>query len=175
MKDIRALVDSSSAISNLEAILDKAIANATAGKNASATTDLVTNAKAMISDVDGISKHIASAKVAVTKAIGTNLTGSYAYDYGTSANTALDLIQANVDAGVISATQAQTFSNHETGAILMNDALNQLLRAKNTGTVIATKNAYKMGSFKLSKLDDIYTTVQNDTRLTKLSKAITTA
>lgn len=175
VKDIRALVDSSSAISNLEAVLDKAIANATAGKNASATTDLVTNAKAMISDVDGISKHIASAKVAVTKAIGTNLTGSYAYDYGTSANTALDLIQANVDAGVISATQAQTFSNHETGAILMNDALNQLLRAKNTGTVIATKNAYKMGSFKLSKLDDIYTTVQNDTRLTKLSKAITTA
>ena len=108
VKDIRALVDSSSAISSLEAVLDKAIANATAGKNASATADLVTSAKAMISDVDDISKNIASAKAAVTKAIGTNLTGSYAYDYGTSANTALDVIQANVDAGVISATQAQT-------------------------------------------------------------------
>ena len=129
----------------------------------------------MISDVDGIAKHIASAKAAVTAAIGTNLTGSYAYDYGTSANTALDLIQANVDAGVVSATQAQTFANHETGAILMNDALNQLLRAKNSGTVTATTNAYKMGSFKLAKLDDIYTTVKNDTRLTKLSAAITTA
>ena len=57
----------------------------------------------------------------------------------------------------------------------MNDALNQLLRAKNSGTVTATTNAYKMGSFKLSKLDDIHTTVQNDTRLTKLSAAITKA
>ena len=46
VKDIRALVDSSSAISSLEAVLDKAIANATAGKNASATADLVTSAKA---------------------------------------------------------------------------------------------------------------------------------
>ena len=172
---IRALVGSGSAISDLEAVLDKAITNATDGKNASTTADLTTSAKAMISDVDGIAKHIASAKAAVTAAIGTNLTGSYAYDYGTSANTALDLIQANVDAGVVSATQAQTFANHETGAILMNDALNQLLRAKNNGTVTATTNAYKMGSFKLSKLDDIHTTVKNDTRLTKLSAAITTA
>ena len=175
VKHIRALVGSGSAISDLEAVLDKAIANATAGKKASATADLTASAKAKISDVDGISKHIASAKAAVTAAIGTNLTGSYAYDYGTSANTALDLIQANIDAGVVSATQAQTFSNHETGAILMNDALNQVLRAKNSGTTIATTNAYKMGSFKLSKLDDIHTTVKNDTRLTKLSTAITKA
>ena len=175
VKNIRGLVGSGSAISDLEAVLDKAIANATAGKNATTTADLTASATAMTSDVDGISKHITAAKSAVTAAIGTNLTGSYAYDYGTAANTALDLIQANVDAGVVSATQAQTFSNHETGAILMNDALNQMLRAKNNGTAIATTNAYKMGSFKLSKLDDIHTTVKNDTRLTKLSAAITKA
>ena len=107
--------------------------------------------------------------------MGTNITGSYVYDNGTTASNALDIIQSNADAAVLSGKQAQTFSNFETGAILMNDSLNSLMRAKNQGTVLATSEAYQMGSFKLSKLDDIYTTIKNDTRLTKLAKAVNTA
>ena len=107
--------------------------------------------------------------------MGTNITGSYVYDNGVTAGNAIDIIQSNADAAVLSATQAQTFTNFETGAILMNDALNSLMRAKNQGTVLATSEAYQMGSFKLTKLDDIYTTIKNDTRLTKLASAVNTA
>jgi len=180
VKNIRALVNKDSEIAALEAVLDSAIAHATEGKNSKTTEDLVLNSKKMMDVINGevgngVAAHIKLAKAAVTKAIGTNITGSYVYDNGTTASNALDIIQSNADAAVLSGKQAQTFSNFETGAILMNDALNSLMRAKNQGTVLATSEAYQMGSFKLSKLDDIYTTIKNDTRLTKLAKAVNTA
>jgi uncharacterized surface protein with fasciclin (FAS1) repeats len=180
VKNIRALVGKDSEITALQNVLNNAISHATNGKNAKTTADLVISAKKMMDVVNGdvgngVAAHVKLASEAITKAMGTNITGSYVYDSGTTANSAITVIQSNADAAVLSAQQAQTFKNFETGSILMNDALNSLLRAKNLGTVIATKESYKMGSFKLSKLDDIYTTIKNDTRLTKLSSAINTA
>ena len=180
VKNIRALVNKDSEIAALQGLLDTAITHATAGKNAKTTADLVLNAKKMMDVIkgdvgNGVTAHIELSKSAITKAMGTNITGSYVYDNGVTAGNAIDIIQSNADAAVLSATQAQTFTNFETGAILMNDALNSLMRAKNQGTVLATSEAYQMGSFKLTKLDDIYTTIKNDTRLTKLASAVNTA
>lgn len=181
VNNIRALVGKDSDITGLQNVLDTAISHATDGKNSKTTADLVISAKKMIDVVNGnvgngVAAHIELANAAITKAMGTNITGSYVYDNGTTASNAITtVIQGNADAAVLSAQQAQTFTNFETGSILMNDALNSLLRAKNQGTVIATKESYEMGSFKLSKLDDIYTTIKNDTRLTKLASAVNTA